>query len=78
MVLSSTTSNRTLVTEADMLAAGHDNKNNYIVNAHIATISMVTHSSRSTCSEITQPQEWGQIREVLEIDIILSTLVVAY
>ena len=27
--------------------------------------------------DITQPQEWGEIREVSEIDIILSTLVVA-
>ena len=64
MVLPSTTSKRSLVTEADILAAGPDNDNNDIEDAHVANIYTVIHSSISTRSYITQPQEWGQIREV--------------
>ena len=48
-----------------MLAAGPDNDNNDIEDAHVATIYTVIHSSISTRSDIPQPQEWGQIREVL-------------
>ena len=77
MVLPSTTYKRTLFTEADMLASGPENENNYMAYVHVATIDTVTHSSSSNRLDIPQPQEWVQIREVLTIDIILSTLVVA-
>ena len=77
MVLPSTTYKCTLVIEADMLASGPENDNNDMADAHVATIDTVTHSSRSTCLDIPQPQEWVQIRGVSAIDIILSTSVVA-
>ena len=64
--------------EADISAAGPDNDNNDMADAHIATIDTVTHFSSSTWSDIPQPQEWVQIREVSEIDIILSTSAVTY
>ena len=48
MVLPSTNSKRTLVTESYMLAAGPENENDHMADAHIATIDTVNHSSRPT------------------------------
>ena len=73
MFLPSTASKRTLATEAGMLAAGPENDNNDMADAHVATIEAITHFPISTHLDIPQPQEWGQIREVSEIDVILST-----
>ena len=64
MVLPSTTSKCTLVTEAYISAAGPENGNNYIADVHVATIDAVTHYSISTRLDTPQPQEWVQIREV--------------
>ena len=77
MVLPYNTSKHTLVMESDILTVGPKNDTNDISDVHVATIDTVTHSSSSTHSEIPQPQEWVQIREVLAIDAILSTSVVA-
>ena len=56
MLLPSTTSKHTLVMEPDMLAAGPENNNNYMADAHVATIGAVTHSPSLTCLDIPQPQ----------------------
>ena len=59
MVLPSATYKQTLVTEVNMSVAGHEDENNDMVDAHVATIDTVTHSSSSTRSDITQSHEWG-------------------